>query len=228
MKETWKLPETDAFYVDSLCSYYEGDLYKAIFMLELGLSVDPDHKKSKCLRSKLQEQFERKKSGKKYLLFLTKCLNVFDISFHDCFERMKFPLMKKNILSADIYFSNQKFNEAEQIYTEALNGELSDNLFVFELLYSRAKVRSKIGYYGKAVIDCSRSLKIKPKHVDLLLLRAECYRYIDAFDNSIYDCESVLKLNAIDQEKRDQIRAMQILSKITATNIIKRKIMDRL
>lgn len=106
-----------------------------------------------------------------------------------------------------MYFTNQKFYEAEETYTEALDNELSDNMFVFELHYSRAKVRTKIGYYSEAIVDCTQSLRIKPLHVNLLLLRAVCHQYLDKFQQSIDDYESALQLNEIHEETAAHIQS---------------------
>lgn len=64
MKKIMRMSETDKCYMESLCYYYDGDLKNALSMLGQGLSLNSDHKQSKRLKSKLQEQFERKTNGK--------------------------------------------------------------------------------------------------------------------------------------------------------------------
>lgn len=75
--------------------------------------------------------------------------------------------------------------------------EYFDNGFVFELLCSRASARSKIGNFREAIDDCGRALILYPSDVNMRLLRANCYHYIDDFENAIKDFETALNADMV-------------------------------
>lgn len=105
----------------------------------------------------------------------------------------------------------QKFREAAEYYTKVLDLEHFDNGFVFELLCSRASAQSKIGNFRGAINDCDRALVLCPSDVNMRLLRANCYHYLDDFKNAIEDFE--VALNA-DEVKMNSKQTGKIQSKI--------------
>lgn len=70
--------------------------------------------------------------------------------------------------------------------------EYFDNGFVYELLCSRASAQSKIGNFREAINDCGRALILLPSDVNMRLLQANCYYYVDDFENAIKDFEQAL------------------------------------
>lgn len=109
-------------------------------------------------------------------------------------------------------FTQRQFREALNQYTDALEAVLFENVFAFELLYGRAKAQSKIGHFSDAINDCDRGLKIKPTHLNIVLLRAECHQYLDAYANAINDYKTALNNNEV---KMNSQQYNDIKSKIT-------------
>lgn len=70
--------------------------------------------------------------------------------------------------------------------------EYFDNAFVYELLCSRASALSKIGNFRESISDCDRALILYSSDVNMRLLRANCYLYVDDFENAIQDFEATL------------------------------------
>lgn len=120
----------------------------------------------------------------------------------------------------DISFSLQKFHEAVEHYTKALDAEYFDNEFVLELLCGRASAQSKIGNFRDAINDCNRALIICPYDVNMLLLRASCYHYLDDFESSIKDFEAALHT---EQVKMNSKQSEEIKLKIKNLKIVLQK-----
>ncbi|XP_055298346.1 dnaJ homolog subfamily C member 7-like isoform X2 [Sitodiplosis mosellana] len=95
------------------------------------------------------------------------------------------------------YFIQRRYRKAIDVYTETLEISSSNNMFDFELLYSRATAQSKVGNSHKAIIDCDRALNIRPGHIDVLLLRAKCHKYVGDFRKSLEDFKSALNSDAV-------------------------------
>lgn len=125
------------------------------------------------------------------------------------------------LILGDILFSQQKFGEAVEYYTEALDDEYFDNGFVIELLCGRGSAQSKIGNFRDAISDCNRALKLKPGYVSILLVRANCYQYLDDFISSIKDLKAALNDEEI---KKNREESEKIESKIEELeNALKRE-----
>lgn len=102
-------------------------------------------------------------------------------------------------IAGDIKFSVEKYPEAVEFYTKAIDAEKFDNGFVFELLCSRASSHSKIGNFRDAINDCNRAFELYPSDINMRLLRANCYHYLDEFENSIKDFEAALNAKEVEQ-----------------------------
>lgn len=96
----------------------------------------------------------------------------------------------------------QKFGEAIEYYTKALDMEYFDNGFVFELLCSRASARSKIGNFRGVIDDCSRALILYPCDVNMRLLRANCYCHDLDIENAIKDFEVALTAQEVQMNSK--------------------------
>lgn len=112
--------------------------------------------------------------------------------------------------------SDQKIQDVIEACSNMLeNGNMSDSLLA-ELLYNRAKAQSKIGNIRDAVSDCIKGLKLKPLHISLLMLRAECLQNLEDFKKSIEDYMTVLRIESVSMNVVETVR---ITSKIDENKI---------
>ena len=61
----------------------------------------------------------------------------------------------------------------------------------FDLWISRARIRAQ--NYGLAVNDASEALKLSPRNVEALVVRASAYRFLDALDLALNDLNAAIK-----------------------------------
>lgn len=196
-----KCSDADRFYLKSLCSYYEGNLSAALTQLKQALADDPNHYKARIMQTRLEQQKQAKDNG------------TFCFSFYFLFLKLQIKFLKLlYVLSGDLSFKFERFHKAVGEYTKAIELEHFDSDFVFHLLYSRASAQSKIGNFREAINDCDRALTLYSSDVKMRLLRANCYYYLDEFENAIEDFETAL--NA-DQGKMNSEQTREIESKIT-------------
>lgn len=88
---------------------------------------------------------------------------------------------------------SKKFQEAIEIYNEAIGLKPYSNSIIVDLLCSRASANSKIGNIHDAIDDYSKVLTLSQDRIDVRLLRAQCYDYMDELDKCIEDFEFVLR-----------------------------------
>lgn len=95
---------------------------------------------------------------------------------------------------ADDFNENKKYNDAIETYTNALTIKPMNSTIKADLLYCRAKATYKIGNLQDAIDDSSKALLIDSSYIDALLLRAQCYSYLDDFASSVQDYENAYKI----------------------------------
>lgn len=89
MVDKYDFSEADQFYLNSLCSYYEGDIVTAMSHLKSSLAEDPDHKKSKMMLDHLGKQKKLKIHGDEFI-FIFNCVTRIDYSLYDDFILTKY------------------------------------------------------------------------------------------------------------------------------------------
>lgn len=102
---------------------------------------------------------------------------------------------------------SKRFYEAVDVYTNALKIEPPNNSIVLTLLHGRANASSNIGNFREAIDDCTKALAIDSSYVNVRLLRAQCYHYVEEFEASINDYELV-------QAAIELLNDMESLSKV--------------
>lgn len=103
---------------------------------------------------------------------------------------------------------DRQFHEAINVYTEALKIEPPNDWIVLTLLDGRANAFSNIGNFREAIEDCNKALAIDSSCVNVRLLRAQCYHYLEEFEASINDYEFAQLTPKLqnDMEKLSELR----------------------
>lgn len=111
----------------------------------------------------------------------------------DIYKRAK-ELKKKKEQGNDLY-KNCKFQEAFQLYTEALAVDPLNKRANAKLFFNRATVQHRLAKIREAVEDCTAALDLDDVYLKALLRRASCYMDLGEFDDAVRDYEKVCKLN---------------------------------
>lgn len=114
-----------------------------------------------------------------------------------------------------IKFAANRFAEAIQFYTEALDSVTFKNELLLKLLLNRATAYMKIRNFQLAIDDYDEILRIKPSHLNAMLQRAECHQNSDNYERSIECYEAVLTIETI---KVDALQVKFIQSKIATAS----------
>lgn len=86
---------------------------------------------------------------------------------------------------------SKQYHESIEMYTKALEIVPSNNSILLTLLHGRANAKSNIGHFHEAIDDCTQALAIDSACVNVRLVRARCYHYLEQFEASISDYETV-------------------------------------
>ncbi|XP_031625601.1 uncharacterized protein LOC116342217 [Contarinia nasturtii] len=128
----------------------------------------------------------------------------------------KLEKIQKGKSNGDKMFAEDRFYEAADLYTEALDsGDIIDSI-AFHLLKNRAVAQRKIGNFRDAISDCSKALKIDENNLDVLLLRADCHSCLELFEQSINDYEAAINTETL---KNDAERFEKIQLKINKMKV---------
>lgn len=130
--------------------------------------------------------------------------------------QIKAANLKSKKEMGDNLFSAGQFNCAHQIYTEALKIDPLNAIINLRLYSSRALTNSYIGNYQNAIKDCTCALKINPKSLQLLELRAKCYKQIENYEESLKDYAAAQEI----QQTAENERALKEIWIIIKRNIV--------
>lgn len=110
--------------------------------------------------------------------------------------------------------AKEKYNGAIEIQTEALQIRLTgDPIIIYEVLYNRAMAYSKIGHFRNAINDCTNILETKPTKSNALLLRAQCYDFLDEYEQCIRDYEVALLVTDADRNEEVRLKLEKVIKK---------------
>ena len=103
-------------------------------------------------------------------------------------------------------FQAGRFNEAAELYTQALAVD-PENIEVAVTLYTnRATAHFKCSAYKQAVEDCKLALGVQPRHLKALLRRAACYIELEEWNKAIEDYEAAHSIDGDDQGIQNKLR----------------------
>lgn len=121
----------------------------------------------------------------------------------DIYKRAK--LLKKKKEDGNEAYKNCKFQEAYNLYTEALAIDPLNKKTNAKLYFNRATVSSRLSKTKEAIQDCSAALNLDDSYLKALLRRAKCYMDLGAFEEAVKDYEKVCKMD----KSRDNKRLLQ-------------------
>jgi DnaJ family protein C protein 7 len=92
-------------------------------------------------------------------------------------------------------FNEGRFSKAYSTYTEALKIDPKNNPMKTKLLFNRAMVCQRLRRLAEAVADCTSALDVNKAYPKALLVRAQCYMDLRAFDKAVRDYKTAFEMD---------------------------------
>ncbi|KAK9879729.1 hypothetical protein WA026_006789 [Henosepilachna vigintioctopunctata] len=114
----------------------------------------------------------------------------------------KAKLLKKKKEEGNEAYKNCKFQEALNLYSEALNIDPLNKKTNAKLYFNRATVLSRLNKIKEAVDDCSSALNLDGAYLKALLRRAKCYMDLGEYEEAVKDYEKINKMDKSRESRR--------------------------
>ncbi|XP_033248593.1 dnaJ homolog subfamily C member 7-like [Drosophila miranda] len=148
----------DAIYVRGLCLYYKDNLEKRILHFERALTLDPDHYKSKQMRSKCKQLKEMKENGN--MLFKSGRYREAHVIYTDA---LKIDEQNKDVNSKLLYnraLVNTRIGALREAVADC-NRVLELNAQYLKALLLRARCHNDLEKFEEAVADYETALNLE-------------------------------------------------------------------
>jgi len=133
-------------------------------------------------------------------------------------ERAKVFYKKAKLLqtkkeAGNLAFKSAKWQDAYNLYTEALEIDPNNKKMNAALYYNRATVSSKLNKLDQSITDCTKAIEIDENYVKAYLRRAKCYEDKEEHEKAVFDYEAVFKIDKSKEHKELLSRAKLELKK---------------
>ncbi|XP_017855097.1 dnaJ homolog subfamily C member 7 isoform X2 [Drosophila busckii] len=148
----------DAIYLRGLCLYYTDNLEKGILHFERALQLDPDHQKSKLMRSKCKQLKEMKENGN--MLFKSGRYREAHVVYTDA---LKIDELNKDINSKLLYnraLVNTRVHQLREAVVDC-NRVLELNAHYLKAILLRARCYNDLEKFEEAVADYETALQLE-------------------------------------------------------------------
>lgn len=109
------------------------------------------------------------------------------------YKKAKALLGKKE--QGNVAFKSAKWQEAYDLYSEALAIDPNNKSINAALYYNRATTAAKLNDPHKSIEDCSKAIELDDGYLKAYLRRAKTYLDIENYDSAVHDYEKVCKLD---------------------------------
>ena len=106
----------------------------------------------------------------------------------------KAKLLQAKKEAGNAAFKAGKWQEACDLYTEAMAVDILNKSMSSTLYYNRATACSKLNKLDACIDDCTKAIEIDEGYIKAYLRRAKCYMDKEKYDQAIHDYEKVCKL----------------------------------
>eukprot|EP00795_Rhopilema_esculentum_P013731 gene13731-4651_t len=107
----------------------------------------------------------------------------------------KIKLLEKTKESGNNAYRNGRFQEAYDLYTQALAVDPCNKVTNAKLHSNRANVCEKLNRIEDAIEDCNQAIEYDPKFVKPMLRRAKCYMQTEKYEEAVRDYEKLVRLD---------------------------------
>lgn len=118
----------------------------------------------------------------------------------DIYKKAKSLKLKKE--EGNEAFKRGSFQEAFNLYTDALAIDPLNKNTNAKLYFNRATVGSKLNKVEEAIEDCTAAINLDEGYVKAYLRRAKCYQALEKHEEAVRDYEKVTRLDRNQEHKR--------------------------
>ncbi|XP_011686175.1 PREDICTED: dnaJ homolog subfamily C member 7 [Wasmannia auropunctata] len=130
----------------------------------------------------------------------------------EIYKRAK--LLKKKKEEGNAAFKRDQYQEAYDLYNEALTIDPHNIMTNAKLHFNKATAAAKLGKLNESVAECTEALKLNENYLKALLKRASIYMELEEFEEAVRDLEKASKMDKTNREtKRLLGKAKQLLRK---------------
>ncbi|XP_059160959.1 dnaJ homolog subfamily C member 7-like [Physella acuta] len=110
----------------------------------------------------------------------------------DIYRRAKALSAKKD--EGNSAFRAGKYQDAYNLYSEALNIDPNNKSTNSKLFCNRATVCSKLNKLDEAIQDCSKAIELDDTYLKAYMRRAKCYTDTELYEEAVRDYEQIYKM----------------------------------
>merc|ERR1711962_1138342 len=118
----------------------------------------------------------------------------------DIYRRAKLLIAKKE--EGNTTFKNGKFQEAYDLYSEALSIDPNNKSANSKLFCNRATVCSKLDRLEEAIQDCTKAIELDETYLKAYMRRAKCYNDTELYEEAVRDYEQIYKMAKTKENKQ--------------------------
>ncbi|KAF5305683.1 hypothetical protein FQA39_LY09172, partial [Lamprigera yunnana] len=104
-------------------------------------------------------------------------------------------LLKKTKDDGNEAYKLCKFQEAINLYSEALTIDPLNKKTNAKLYFNRATVMARLTKLQEAIADCTAALNLDESYLKALLRRAKCYMDTGEYEEAVHDYEKAFKMD---------------------------------
>ncbi|XP_025161527.1 dnaJ homolog subfamily C member 7 isoform X2 [Harpegnathos saltator] len=121
--------------------------------------------------------------------------------------------LRKKKEEGNAAFKMRQYQEAYNIYNEALSIDPQNIMTNAKLHFNKATVAAKLGRLKESVTECTEALKLDENYLKALLRRAASYMELKEYEEAVRDLEQACKMDKTRENKRLLAEAKLALKK---------------
>lgn len=118
----------------------------------------------------------------------------------EIYKKAKSLKLKKE--EGNVAFKANRFEEAYNLYTQALLLDPQNGMTNAKLHFNKATVAAKLGRLNESITECTEALRLDENYLKALLRRAQCYMDLQDFEEAVRDYEKAYKMSKTRNNKR--------------------------
>ncbi|XP_071101126.1 dnaJ homolog subfamily C member 7-like [Haliotis cracherodii] len=118
----------------------------------------------------------------------------------DIYKKAKSLMAKKE--EGNTAFRSGKYDEAYNLYSEALAIDSNNKFTNSKLYFNRATVCSKLHKLDQSIENCSKAVELDDTYLKAYLRRAKCYMETEQYQEAVCDYEKIFKMDKSKENKR--------------------------
>jgi len=99
-------------------------------------------------------------------------------------------------------FKLGRYQEAYNLYTDALNVDPHNKSANTKLHFNKATVAAKLGRLNESISECTEALKLDENYLKALLRRATCFMELQNYEEAVRDYEKACKIDKSRDNRR--------------------------